>query len=271
MNVDARWYAQAAKDMRLELPPWLGAGEYESAATVIAMVAKEADQYLAERLWYYLLTTHLSYEQMLSLGGKMIADGTHIASCNLANAVTDGTISDALRPYRWAISRLDIASQQLGLWIADDDKAYSDYYTVYDEIQLQTVQGIFFLPWRQSRDGSDTWFLLLSACQFLGEIGVGPVGLGNTFAVKVEHADGGSSKLNLEFVARSEKIGLLGNKKDPATTIWASAEGMEKTRISMGIGQLTSIYHHLNLSPDMSRNGIEEELRRSLTFTVQEP
>ena len=258
-------YLAAAQALGLELPPWMGEeGEFEHSAKIINSVNK-VDRVMAQKLWYYLISTHLDFDQMSRLGMYMAYCAQHDISTRMSEIADGDKVSLAdLGEISLARERVTGALNLLAYWVRDADQSYSSHYKSAEDVEIKAMMLLFCLPWNIPEiDEADFWGLLLGACEWIGRLGVGAVGVGEPFTILVNYPGlENRSQLKLRFVLGSDRIiwVLQGFIPCPDTTgggYWAKASDMEPEYISMRAQSLPGIQALLNLTPQMSSNEIE--------------
>ena len=279
MIISSEWYGQAAMTPGLDLPPWMGEDPMFEDAAKIILAINEADRELAQKLWYYLISSHLSFDQMTRLATYMVADGWHVLSCRMNNLADLEEIRyEELSGCQMARDMVFGAENFLNFWVGVPDDRYSSHFQELDNYHIKTIRSLFCLPWNMPMldEESEFWYLLSNACEWLGRLGIGAVGYGNQFTIVANFPnEERRTQLNLEFEFGTDRSwtflrGFIPCPDAGVVDFWAKCGELEPEWISFRKQDLKSIMTHLGLSPAMSRNEIEAAIN-TLEFSSERP
>ncbi|MFH1854873.1 MAG: hypothetical protein ABH810_00445 [bacterium] len=259
MNVTKERYEEAAKVIR-GLSPWMVEGEIWPAAKVVNAVNDQNPE-LAKLLWYHLLASHLDFEQMVKVGGKMLALATHHVYCGVDQAAEEGFSDTRFRQIQSVLTQLEDACRYLEDWRIDRAGRFSSIYRELDQVQVDCYH-FFFLPWNMPEwEKGDFWSLLLSACNYLGTLGVGAVDHEESWVIISWEGD--STRLNFKFgPTRNGDPDYLTSCWDtasPLTIIVEDLSGAFSSTFSLDGVMHDEFKQRLGITPKMSRQQIQAE------------
>jgi len=262
MNVTREWYKQVQGAIE-GLPEWMGEGEIWPAVQVVNAV-NEQGQEQAKRLWWYLIVTHLDYDQVVGLGNNMTAHATHHAGKGIEQAGKDGVSTEHFAKIDLTFSEIDDARRALFHWVGTQEvcERYLDVDQGLFIAGLRDVRKLFGLPWNLPEwEKGDFGSLLLSACQYLGTLGVGAVDHEESWVIISWEGD--STRLNFKFGPTRngdpDYLTSVWDTASPLTIIVEDLSGAFSSTFSLDGVMHDEFRQRLGITPKMSRQQIQVE------------
>lgn len=272
MQLTKKWYGEAAEELAesgVELPPWSGDGDIHGAASIVWRVGELAGDEIAQQLWLRMVVDFLTYDQAVSVSLAMITEVIRIAAWDADDVAVKGGLTEAPMSMVVVCNQAEKAAEALSRCAdgtGDDRAAYpTSVLGLCPALTLPWVVRFSVLPLR--------FLALQRACEYIGKLGVGPVGIDREFTVVVNFpSETFRTQLSLKFRPTTSAPALHAHIPCPdigVVQFWIQT-GFVALRVDFRATDISVIQALVGLTPEMTRSEIEEALNR-LAFSSERP